>query len=103
MRLLGEADEWVSANVVAEVMRRLVEEDEVEVDAIADSAAVTSGKKMVKVEGGMILEVAARGRVRVVGQFNDPGPSGVGNTVGNMDMATGEILSELKKGGWGIR
>lgn len=48
----------------------------------------------------MILEVA-KGKVRVVEQFNDPGPSGEGNTVGNIGVAFEEIFERLERGGWG--
>ena len=120
MRLLAASDEWVTPEAVAEVMTRLVETDEVEVDAEHPALASTAvggggpaasgdanssrgggvSKRRVKVQGGMILEVAAHGRVRVVEPFMDPGPSGAGNTVGNMEMAAGEILERLRKGGW---
>lgn len=57
--------------------------------------------KEVDVVGGMILEVA-KGRVRVVEQFNDVGPSGEGNTVGNMGIAEEEVFEWLGSGGWGV-
>ena len=53
------------------------------------------------VEGGMILEVA-KAKVRVVEQFNDPGPSGEGNTIGNLDIADDEIFEALGSGKWGV-
>ena len=56
--------------------------------------------KMVDVCGGMVLEVA-KGKVRVVEQFNDPGPSGEGNTVGNIGVAFEEVFERLEGGGWG--
>lgn len=59
------------------------------------------GTAEVQVEGGMILEVA-KGRVRVVEQFNDVGPSGEGNTVGNMGVAEEEILQRLEAGEWNV-
>lgn len=31
----------------------------------------------------------------------DPGPSGEGNTAGNMPLVEKETLTELAKGGWG--
>ena len=58
------------------------------------------GTKEVEVKGGMILEVA-KGRVRIVEQFNDVGPSGEGNTVGNMGVVEEEILQRLEAGEWG--
>lgn len=57
------------------------------------------GTRMVKVEGGMVIEVA-KGRRRVVRQFMDPGPSGEGNTVSGMGIAEREIWASLREG-WG--
>ncbi len=65
------------------------------------SGDAREGTKEVAVEGGMILEVA-KGRVRVVEQFNDVGPSGEGNTVGNIGIAEEEIFERLGGGGWGV-
>ena len=65
------------------------------------SGDAREGTKEVDVEGGMILEVA-KGRVRVVEQFNDVGPSGEGNTVGNVGVAEEEIFEALRGGGWGV-
>ena len=89
-------------------MVSLVENETVHVSA--GSGAVGSrlssgdareGTREVAVEGGMILEVA-KGRVRVVEQFNDVGPSGEGNTVGNMGVGVEEIFERLGAGGWGV-
>lgn len=65
------------------------------------SGDAREGTKEVDVVGGMILEVA-KGRVRVVEQFNDVGPSGEGNTVGNMGIAEEEVFERLGSGGWGV-
>ena len=95
--MIAEDDEWVSPEDVAEVMTRLVEGGEVEV-----VASETDGKKVVQVEGGMILEVA-KGRVRVVRAFGDEGPRGArGNTVGNTGIAEEEIFGALGSGKWGV-
>lgn len=65
------------------------------------SGDAREGTREVKVEGGLILEVA-KGKVRVVEQFGDVGPSGEGNTVGNMGVAEEEIFERLEGGGWGV-
>lgn len=109
-KLLAQSDEMVTPEYVADVMTALVEKERVEVDAGARGKGANvgglstgdsrEGTKMVDVEGGMILEVA-KGKVRVVEQFNDPGPSGEGNTVGNIGVAFEEIFERLERGGWG--
>ena len=88
-------------------MTSLIEQDEIEVDATQPGSVVggasgdaREGTRKVKVEGGMVLEVS-KGSCRVVGQFLDPGPSGEGNTVGNMGVVEEEVLRGLGKGGWG--
>ncbi|KAL9043942.1 MAG: hypothetical protein Q9214_002887 [Letrouitia sp. 1 TL-2023] len=108
LRLVNESkgDEWVSAEFVAETMVRLLEEEEVEVeDPEADVTDLLSdirkdGRKTVKVEGGLILEVS-KDRVRKVEQFGDRGPKGKGNTVGNAKLAEEEIVQKLGAGEWG--
>ena len=113
MRLVKDADAWVTPEYVADAMVALVEDEEIEVSATgatsggdggnAPSGLSTGdsrqGTRMVKVQGGMILEVA-KGSRRVVEQFNDPGPSGEGNTVSGMGIAEEEIFESLKSG-WG--
>ena len=107
LRLVKEGeDEWVEPEYVAETMVEMVEGEEVEVeDAAAVSGSGTGvgkGKgftKRVKIEGGMIVEVA-KGRRRTVGQFNDPGPSGSGNTVSGVARAERDVWEGLKEG-WG--
>ena len=99
LKLVTEADEWVTPEFVAGVMTTLVEEETVEVEAGAGGSGLSTGDsregtRKVAVEGGMILEVA-KAKVRVVEQFNDAGPSGEGNTVGNMGLADEEIFRRL--------
>ena len=106
LRLMTEKDEWVTPEFVAEVMTDLIEKNEMEIQAPLSSAGLNSGDerggtRTVTVEGGLILEVS-KGKVRKVDQFMDPGPSGEGNTVGNIGMADEEILARMKKGGWGV-
>ena len=109
LRLVTAADEWVTPEYVAEVMVSLLSEESVEVEEEAATAATTGSSavnsrqytRSVKVEGGMILEVA-KGRARVVKQYNDPGPRGKGNTVGNMEVAEEEIFGRLANGTWGV-
>jgi len=108
LKLISEGDEWVTPEFVADNIVALIEEDAMEVEAGAggkgsglSNGDSRKGTRRVKVEGGMILEVA-KGRVRVVEQFNDPGPSGAGNTVGNMRVAEEEIFERLRSGEWGV-
>ena len=104
--MLAEDDAWVTPEFVADVMVSLVENKTVHVSTGlaatgSQSSAGESGKgpKEVDVKGGMILEVA-KGKVRVVEQFNDVGPSGEGNTGGNMGAVEEEILKRLEAGEW---
>lgn len=108
LRLIAEDDAWVTPEFVADVMVSLVENETVRVSAGSGAAGsrlssgdAREGTREVAVEGGMVLEVA-KGRVRVVEQFNDLGPSGEGNTVGNMRVAEEEIFERLQGGGWGV-
>lgn len=108
LKLLAGDDAWVTPEFVADVMVSLVGKGTVHVSAgfgatgsRLSSGDAREGTKEVAVEGGMILEVA-KGRVRVVEQFNDVGPSGEGNTVGNMGVAEEEIFERLGAGGWGV-
>ena len=112
LRLVAEGDEWVTPEYVAETMVSLIEKERVEVAASAVRSSASGvagglntgdsreGTKIVDVQGGMILEVA-KGKIRVVEQFNDPGPSGEGNTVGNIGVAFQEVFERLEEGGWG--
>lgn len=110
LKMVAESDEWVTPEYVAEVMTSLVENETVEV-AASGARGVGSdvgglgtgdsreGTKTVDVQGGLILEVA-KGKVRVVEQFNDAGPSGEGNTLGNIGVAFEDIFERLEGGGW---
>lgn len=108
LRIVDESkgDEWVSAEFVAETMVMLLEEEDIEVeDPEADATDLLSnvrkdGRKTVRVEGGLILEVS-KDRVRKVEQFGDRGPKGKGNTVSNTRLATKEIFQKLGTGEWG--
>lgn len=70
-----KVDEWVTPEEVAEVMISLVEKEQY--------------------SGGTILEVGRR-QVRRVEPFNDPGPSGSGNTASNIESESAEIWERLK-------
>lgn len=96
LRLVSKSDTWVSPEEVAECMGDLVCEDEIDVQ---ESGWVElEPKEKVKVEGGMVVEVSAKGR-RVVQQYMDPGPEGKkGNTVGYMVEETERLLERLSKG-----
>ena len=76
---------------------------EVVVASSSNEADDDGGKKkmIVRVEGGMILEVA-KGRVRVVKQFMDEGPGDArGSSVGNKGVVEEEIFRALGSGKWG--
>ncbi|KAI9715078.1 MAG: hypothetical protein M1812_006196 [Candelaria pacifica] len=80
MKLLKEeVDEWVSAEVVADVMLACIEREEN--------------------VGGTILEVGKV--VRKVEALMDPGPSGKGNTVSNRTEVEEEVFGLLQTKGWG--
>ena len=112
LRLLTQNDEWVTPEYVAETMASLIEKETLKVAASGARGTDSSvsgglstgdsreGTKTVEVHGGMILEVA-KDKIRVVEQFNDPGPSGEGNTVGNIGLAFEEIFERLEGGEWG--
>lgn len=97
---IGKDDEWVTPEFVAEVMGRLLEEEQVEVSVRGRGE---DGKELqmerAKVEGGLILEVA-KGTVRQVRPFGDWGPEGEGTTVAGMGRAVEEVLGGLREG-WG--
>ena len=96
MRFLSEKDEWVMPEDVAEVMGDLVSEEEIEVEAVG----AKEGKTKIRVEGGIVLEIA-KARKRVVQQYMDPGPKAVeGNTVGRMEDEQEAILKRLERGDW---
>ncbi|MCJ1270991.1 hypothetical protein MMC22_010890 [Lobaria immixta] len=98
LRMLTSEDVWIEPEEVAEVMIALAEGGEVEVLEQGGK----EGTRLVKVEGGMILEVG-KGRVRVVNPFMDPGPSGNGNTVRGMAQLEEELYNNLLQvGTWGL-
>ena len=66
LKMIGEEDDWVTPEEVAEVMVQLIENEEN--------------------VGGTILEVG-KGQVRRVEAFNDPGPMGSGHTVTHRNKA----------------
>lgn len=78
LKTVGEEDDWVSPEAVAEVMLDLIEKDKVSAGTI---------------EGGTILEVSKR--IRKVEPFNDPGPSGEGNTASNIGLGHKDVLDIL--------
>ncbi|KAL5386921.1 hypothetical protein DPSP01_003937 [Paraphaeosphaeria sporulosa] len=81
LTFLDEAqDEWASPEEVADAMVRCLEEGEL--------------------GGGTVLEVGA-GQTRKVEQFNDPGPSGKGHTVSNLERSYEEVFGWLGAKGWG--
>ena len=114
LRLIANSDEWVTTEYVAETMSSLIENETIEVAAGGvesprsnvggglNTGDSRKGTKVVAVHGGMILEVAKE-KIRVVEQFNDPGPSGEGNIVGNLGVAFEEIFDRLGGGGWGCK
>lgn len=73
-------DEWATAEEVAEAMVRCLEEREL--------------------GGGTVLEVGA-GQTRLVEQFGDPGPSGKGHTVSNLEKSYEEVFGWLRANEWG--
>lgn len=76
LKMIDEkSDDWVTPEFVAEVMLDLVEKEEN--------------------VGGTILEVG--NQVRKVLAFNDPGPSGSGNTVSKSNEVTKEVWERLKE------
>ena len=110
-----EVDEWVTPEEVASAMLDLIEKDQVssirELPTAEDqkggvsSTGMSTGddraaEKIIPVRGGLILEVSKR-RVREVAQFNDPGPSGPGNTVQNMKLGLDEVWGWLEQESWG--
>lgn len=89
-------DEWVTPDEVAEVMLALVQQEQVG-EIIGDR----SGRgPQFPVTGGTILEVSKR--VRVVNQFNDPGPGDrPGNTATDHAAVEAESFALLAQKGWG--
>lgn len=53
-----------------------------------------------KIAGGTILEVG-KDQTRLVGEFNDPGPSGPGHTASGIPQVMAERMDFMAAGGWG--
>jgi NAD(P)-dependent dehydrogenase (short-subunit alcohol dehydrogenase family) len=82
MAFLDEGkDEWATPEEVAEAMLRCLEDREL--------------------AGGKIMEVGA-GQTRMVEALNDPGPSGKGHTVSNIQQRYEEVYEWLGEEGWGV-
>ena len=82
MKFLDEGrDEWATPEEVALGMLRCLEEGEL--------------------GGGKILEIGA-GQTRLVEALNDPGPSGKGHTVSNLQEQYEEVYGLLGEKGWGV-
>lgn len=107
LRMITENDKWVTPEYVAETMVDLIEKETLKVSAGLGGAGThmatgdaREGTKDVAVRGGSIIEVAA-GRLREVLQFMDVGPTGEGNTIGNMKVAVDEVFERLESPDWG--
>ena len=97
LRMVSKEDTWVDPEEVAECMGDLACEDEINVQETG--WVELQPKEKVKVEGGMVVEISARGRRRVVQQYMDPGPIGrEGNTVGKMGDEVEMLLARLERG-----
>lgn len=89
-------DEWVTPDEVAEVMLALVQQEQVG-EIIGDR---TDRGRRFPVTGGTILEVSKT--VRVVNQFNDPGPGNrPGSTANDHAAVEEESFALLAQKGWG--
>jgi 3-hydroxybutyrate dehydrogenase len=96
LKMINDADVWVTPEEVGEVMLALVQQDEAS-EIIGDT---NKQGTLFPVQGGTILEVSKK--VRSVRQFNDPGPLGrPGNTVTDMKVVEDEIFELLSGDGWG--
>jgi len=81
MRMVNEeVDKWVTPEEVAEVMVRLMEDQDL--------------------VGGTILEVG-KGSTRVVPPFMNPGPAGEGMSAENAGILVEEAYAQLGTKGWG--
>ncbi|MCJ1474005.1 hypothetical protein MMC13_002661 [Lambiella insularis] len=96
LRLVSDTDDW---------MVDLIEKEGIEVQASAVASTGLSsgddrqGTKMVKVEGGFILEVGRK--LRKVEMFNDSGPLREGDMASNIAVGDRDIFERLNKRGWG--
>ena len=100
MAFLSDTDLWVEPSDVAAVMTQLVSASSISVPEDSTPESTNTAMKEVKIEGGMIIEIAKK--LRVVEQFMDAGPMGrEGNTVSKLPEAYGQVIGTLKDGGWG--
>jgi 3-hydroxybutyrate dehydrogenase len=99
LAMVKAEDQWVLPEEVAEVMIALVSKMEIST-RFGENA---EQGEVIRLGGGSIIEVA-KGRLRDVQPFNDPGPSGVeGTTVGGMGEYVDEVHGLLSVDGWGKR
>jgi NAD(P)-dependent dehydrogenase (short-subunit alcohol dehydrogenase family) len=98
MKMVDDStDVWVTPEEVAEVMLALVQQEQVS-EIIGDRSG--HGPQF-KVEGGTILEVSKT--VRLVSQFNDPGPGNrPGNTASDHHAIEEESYQLMSEKGWGL-
>lgn len=89
-----ERDVWVEPREIAAVMLALVEKD-----SINSRFGGTNDGETLPIENGTILEVA-KGHVRSVKAFHDPGPTAPG-TIASNHAACDDAALELLKEGWG--
>jgi NAD(P)-dependent dehydrogenase (short-subunit alcohol dehydrogenase family) len=75
-----ETDDWATPEEVAEAMLRCMEDPEL--------------------GGGVVLEVG-KDQTRKVAMLNDPGPSGKGFAVSNIEIGYQEVFGWLAEDGWG--
>jgi 3-hydroxybutyrate dehydrogenase len=92
----GLQDVWVEPEEVAEVMVALIERETVS-EKIGD---YSEEKRGIIIESGTILEIA-KGRVRPVTAYHDPGPSGPGALASNM-AASEQAAKNMLHRGWGL-
>lgn len=93
--MIDEArDVWIEPEEIAAVMVALVERD-----SINSRFGGTGDGEMIPIENGTILEVA-KGHVRSVQAFHDPGPTAVGTIASNHDECDEAAMALLKEG-WG--
>ncbi|KAJ8098062.1 hypothetical protein POJ06DRAFT_283333 [Lipomyces tetrasporus] len=90
------SDQWVTPEAVAEVMLALVERSEI----VGADIGFESSTERIEVKGGLVVEVSA-GTIREVQTYNDPGPSGPGNTIGGLNKLEDDAFSLLEQKGWG--
>lgn len=98
LKMVNDADAWVTPEEVAEVMLALVQQDKV-----SEIIGERNGQgRQFAVKGGTILEVSKT--VREVSPYNDPGPGNrPGNTASDGKLVAKEAIELLKQRGWGSR